>query len=162
MDITSRRNLWEILKRCTEDKIIILTTHYMEEASVLGNRIGIMAEGKIKCIGSPLFLIERFGKFMSININKEENADDKEIIDFIRKRANQVEYEILSEEIMFRIPKKKKDGDKEESLQLSENSLPESEQKDKEKIKKSNNNDFSLQSFFKDLDDNLQQLKIMC
>ena len=161
MDITSRRNLWEILKRCTEDKIIILTTHYMEEASVLGKRIGIMAEGKIKCIGSPLFLIERFGKFMSININKEENADDKEIIDFIRKRANQVEYEILSEEIMFRIPKKKKDGDKEESLQLSENSLPESERKDEEKIKKSNNNNnFSLQSFFKDLDDNLQQLKI--
>ena len=83
MDITSRRNLWEILKRCTENKIIILTTHYMEEASVLGNRIGIMSEGKLKCTGSPLFLIERFGKFMSINITKEENAVDKEIIEFI-------------------------------------------------------------------------------
>ena len=40
MDITSRRNLWEILKRQSDNKIIILTTHYMEEASVLGNRIG--------------------------------------------------------------------------------------------------------------------------
>ena len=48
MDITSRRNLWEILKKIIEKRIIILTTHYMEEASVLGNRIGIMAEGVLK------------------------------------------------------------------------------------------------------------------
>ena len=59
MDITSRRNLWEILKRITEDKIIILTTHYMEEASVLGKRIGIISDGKMKCIGTPLFLIDK-------------------------------------------------------------------------------------------------------
>ena len=65
MDITSRRNLWEILKRQCEGKIIILTTHYMEEASVLGKRIGIINEGRMKCIGSPLFLIEKFGKYMS-------------------------------------------------------------------------------------------------
>ena len=60
MDITSRRNLWEILKRQSENKIIILTTHYMEEASVLGKRIGIINLGKMKCIGTPLFLIEKF------------------------------------------------------------------------------------------------------
>ena len=53
MDITSRRNLWDILKRQTEQKIIILTTHYMEEASVLGKRIGIINAGKMKCIGTP-------------------------------------------------------------------------------------------------------------
>ena len=58
MDITSRRNLWDILKRCLIGKIIILSTHFMEEASVLGNRVGILTEGKIKAehIGSPLEL----------------------------------------------------------------------------------------------------------
>jgi len=50
MDITSRRNLWEILKRQSDNKIIILTTHYMEEASVLGKRIGIINLGQMKCI----------------------------------------------------------------------------------------------------------------
>ena len=55
MDITSRRNLWEILKHQVVGKIIILTTHYMEEASVLGKRIGIINAGKMKCLGSPLF-----------------------------------------------------------------------------------------------------------
>ena len=105
MDITSRRNLWEILKRQLDQKIIILTTHYMEEASVLGNRIGIINEGRMKCIGTPLFLIERFGKCMTITISKEEDANNDEIINFINSKANNSKIEVLSEEIIFRIPK---------------------------------------------------------
>ena len=112
MDITSRRNLWEILKRQCEGKIIILTTHYMEEASVLGKRIGIINAGQMKCIGSPLFLIEKYGKFMSLNVVKEEKAVDDKIVDFITHLADNVEYEVLSEEIMFRIPIKDVDNRK--------------------------------------------------
>ena len=84
MDITSRRNLWDILKRYAGGRIIILTTHYMEEAAVLGNRIGILSEGDMKCIGSPLFLIERFGKNINLNITKEIDSSNEEIINFIR------------------------------------------------------------------------------
>ena len=133
MDITSRRNLWEILKRQCEGKIIILTTHYMEEASVLGKRIGIINEGRMKCIGSPLFLIEKFGKYMSLNISKEENAENDKIVEFIKNNMDNIEYEILSEEIMFRIPVKD----------------------DKDNIKKIN-----LSNFFQELDTNLSKLKI--
>lgn len=45
MDPTARRRLWDLLKNNKEDKIIILTTHYMEEADILGDRIAIMANG---------------------------------------------------------------------------------------------------------------------
>ena len=134
MDITSRRNLWEILKRQTDGKIIILTTHYMEEASVLGKRIGIINAGKMKCIGSPLFLIEKYGRFMSLNVIKEEDCDSNKIIEFMNNNAENIEYEALSEEIMFRIP-----------------------------IKNENNNkktNFDLKSFFTKFDDNIKNLKI--
>ena len=47
MDTTSRRRLWDMLKKNKKDKIIILTTHYMDEADILGDRIAIMSEGKI-------------------------------------------------------------------------------------------------------------------
>jgi len=47
MDTASRRNLWEMLKKNKNGKIIILTTHYMDEADVLADRIAIMSEGKI-------------------------------------------------------------------------------------------------------------------
>ena len=43
MDLGARRDLWNMLKNYRRDKIIILTTHYMDEADVLGDRIGIMA-----------------------------------------------------------------------------------------------------------------------
>ena len=134
MDITSRRNLWEILKRQTDGKIIILTTHYMEEASVLGKRIGIINAGKMKCIGSPLFLIEKYGRFMSLNVTKEEDCDSDKIIEFMNNNAENIEYEALSEEIMFRIP-----------------------------IKNENNNkktNFDLKSFFTKFDENIKNLKI--
>lgn len=45
MDTTTRRRFWEMIKRYKNDRIIILTTHYMDEADVLGDRICIMAEG---------------------------------------------------------------------------------------------------------------------
>ena len=80
----------------------------MEEASVLGNRIGILSEGNMKCIGSPLFLIEKFGKNININITKKVEADNNQIINFIKKNSgnnNNIEYDIYNEEILFKIPK---------------------------------------------------------
>jgi ABC-type multidrug transport system ATPase subunit len=47
MDTTAKRILWEMLKKNKEGKIIILTTHYMDEADILGDRIAIMAEGDV-------------------------------------------------------------------------------------------------------------------
>ena len=45
MDLGARRGLWDMLKSYKRDRIVILTTHYMDEADVLGDRIGIMAKG---------------------------------------------------------------------------------------------------------------------
>ena len=169
MDITSRRNLWDILKRQSEQKIIILTTHYMEEASVLGKRIGIINGGKMKCIGTPLFLIERFGKFMSLNISKDQGANNESIINFIKERAPNIEYEILSEEIIFRIPKESyssnntqiQNKSQKDTLFLSDN---DSEKSSSSKNKNNNGQDQSpnsiLSKFFLDLDTNLSNLKI--
>ena len=61
MDTTARRKLWDMLKKNKQGKIIILTTHYMEEADILGDRIAIMAEGQVQCTGSSLFLKNRYG-----------------------------------------------------------------------------------------------------
>lgn len=49
LDPTARRRLWDMLKRNKRDRIIILTTHFMEEADILGDRIAIMTKGKASC-----------------------------------------------------------------------------------------------------------------
>lgn len=70
LDTTSRRKLWDMLKQNKQGKIIILTTHYMDEADILGDRIAIMSDGKIQCCGSSLFLKNRYGAGYNLTIQK--------------------------------------------------------------------------------------------
>jgi len=56
MDALARRELWNHLAVAKQDRTLLLTTHYMDEADVLGDRIGIMTHGKLKCVGSSRFL----------------------------------------------------------------------------------------------------------
>ena len=65
-----------MLKNYRRDRIIILTTHYMDEADVLGDRIAIMSHGKLMCLGTSLFLKKRFGagyKLTMVKLSKEKN-----------------------------------------------------------------------------------------
>ena len=79
MDPTSRREMWELIKAYKKDKIIILTTHYMDEADELGDRIAIMSQGKLKCCGSSLFLKKKYGLGIILEISQliQENQMNK-------------------------------------------------------------------------------------
>ena len=61
MDLTARRHFWNMLRKYRKGRIILLTTHYMDEADVLGDRVGIMARGRMTCLGSSPFLKRKFG-----------------------------------------------------------------------------------------------------
>ena len=61
VDPYSRRSIWEILLKYKEGRTIILTTHFMDEADLLGDRIAIISQGQLKCCGSSLFLKRKFG-----------------------------------------------------------------------------------------------------
>ncbi len=61
MDPRSRRDTWEIIRKNRKDKVIILSTHFMEEADILCDRIGIMHRGRLSTCGSSLELKEEFG-----------------------------------------------------------------------------------------------------
>ena len=45
MDPTARREAWEIIQKVKQDRIIILTTHYMDEAEQLADRVAIISNG---------------------------------------------------------------------------------------------------------------------
>jgi ABC-type multidrug transport system ATPase subunit len=61
-----------MLMNYKKGRIVILTTHYMDEADVLGDRIGIMAKGQLMCLGSSLFLKNRFGAGYRLTLVKKE------------------------------------------------------------------------------------------
>ena len=62
MDPSARRLTWNVLKKYNPGRTILLTTHFMDEADVLGDVITIMASGKVVCAGSPLFLKTKLGE----------------------------------------------------------------------------------------------------
>eukprot|EP00762_Andalucia_godoyi_P006164 ANDGO_01612.mRNA.1 ABC transporter A family member 2 len=61
MDPIARRQVWNMIEAAKAGRSIMLTTHSMEEADILGDRIAIMAKGRIRCLGSSLRLKNRFG-----------------------------------------------------------------------------------------------------
>ena len=61
LDVLARRELWSAIKNLKTKITIILTTHYMEEAEVLSDRIGIMAKGILKAVGTAAELMDKTG-----------------------------------------------------------------------------------------------------
>ena len=67
LDSRSRESMWKYIQQLVkEEKItIILTTHYMEEADILCDRIGIIDKGKIIALDTPSKLKEMAGRYLS-------------------------------------------------------------------------------------------------
>ena len=61
LDVMARHDLWETIRTMKGRVTIILTTHYMEEAEALSDRIGIMKNGRLLAVGTAEELKERTG-----------------------------------------------------------------------------------------------------
>ena len=68
MDVMARRSLWEFLKNYKKNRIILLTTHFLDEAEYLGDRIGIMTDGQYICCGSSSYLKSKYPCGFNINL----------------------------------------------------------------------------------------------
>jgi len=76
LDPMSRRVVWGTIQKLKKGKVVILTTHSMEEADLLGDRIAIMANGKIKCIGTSLHLKNKFGLGYRLNFSSKQGESN--------------------------------------------------------------------------------------
>uniref|UniRef100_A0A6Q2ZBC5 ABC transporter domain-containing protein n=1 Tax=Esox lucius TaxID=8010 RepID=A0A6Q2ZBC5_ESOLU len=79
MDPSARRATWDLLQGEKRGRTILLTTHFMDEADLLGDRIAIMAEGELQCCGSPLFLKNKYGAGYHMVIVKDALCNVSEI-----------------------------------------------------------------------------------
>jgi ABC-2 type transport system ATP-binding protein len=91
LDPSSREVMWKYINRIVKDEnvTLILTTHYMEEADFLCDRIGIMDKGKIIALDSPTQLKEQLGgEIIEIELANKKYVVDKENVDSILKQCN--------------------------------------------------------------------------
>ena len=62
-----------------EGRTIILSTHFMDEADILGDRIAIISQGKLCCCGSSLFLKARYGSGYYLTLVKNDTPTSQEM-----------------------------------------------------------------------------------
>ncbi|MEA5038501.1 MAG: ABC transporter ATP-binding protein [Clostridiaceae bacterium] len=62
LDVLARRELWKVIRELKGHATVILTTHYLEEAEALSDRIGIMSCGRLHAVGTACELMARAGK----------------------------------------------------------------------------------------------------
>jgi ABC-2 type transport system ATP-binding protein len=75
-DPSARRQAWDVVRGLAQlGKTILLTTHYMEEAQVLANRVGIIADGQIVAVGTPQTLGGRHAAMASVAFALSDGAE---------------------------------------------------------------------------------------
>ncbi|XP_041433405.1 ABC-type organic anion transporter ABCA8-like [Xenopus laevis] len=108
LDPKGQQRLWSAIRAAfkNKDRGAILTTHYMEEAEAVCDRVAIMVSGKIRCIGSIQQLKSKFGKgyLLEIKVKESHQVDQihKEIIRIFPHAARQDRFSSL---LVYKIPK---------------------------------------------------------
>jgi ABC-2 type transport system ATP-binding protein len=77
LDPTARRTIWDVIRRLkSQGKTVILTTHYLDEAEQLSDRVAIMNQGRIVAMGTPDEIIEQHGSGERLEIHGSEDLAD--------------------------------------------------------------------------------------
>lgn len=75
MDPISRRQMWNLLRRLNEKNLtILLTTHYIEEAQSLCNRVALMQKGRLQEVNTPAAFIECLGGY-AVDVNTADGME---------------------------------------------------------------------------------------
>ncbi|KAL0440636.1 UNVERIFIED_CONTAM: ABC transporter A family member 7, partial [Sesamum radiatum] len=76
LDPASRNMLWNVVKRAKQNRAIILTTHSMEEAEHLCDRLGIFVDGSLQCVGNPKEIRGSYVFTMTTSQNHEDEVEN--------------------------------------------------------------------------------------
>jgi ATP-binding cassette, subfamily A (ABC1), member 3 len=78
----------------------------MDEADILGDRIGIMAKGKMTCLGSSIFLKNKFGTGYNLNILKSDSKKNTEVMSYLAENLGDeiILQSEIQQEMTVRIP----------------------------------------------------------
>ena len=79
LDPANRRLLWDSIKRAKATRTIILTTHSMQEAEGLCDRLSIFVDGEMKCKGTPASLIMQYSAVYNVVVNTGNSEQQTQV-----------------------------------------------------------------------------------
>uniref|UniRef100_A0A3Q1B3N0 ABC transporter domain-containing protein n=1 Tax=Amphiprion ocellaris TaxID=80972 RepID=A0A3Q1B3N0_AMPOC len=87
VDPCSRRSIWDMVIQHKKQRTIIMSTHHLDEAEVLSDRIAFLERGGLKCCGSPLYLKDKLGQGYKLTLTKKIQNSESERIDNAELKA---------------------------------------------------------------------------
>lgn len=85
LDPVSRRHVWDFIQRLKKDRIVVLTTHSMEEADTLSDSVAILTNGRMRVMGTSLSLKNKFGSGFRLSFNVSETKSAT-VQNFVKER----------------------------------------------------------------------------
>jgi ABC-type multidrug transport system ATPase subunit len=74
MDPLGKHQTWALLRRLRRGRTILLTTHLMDEADAVADRVAVMCLGRVFCAGSPAFLKRKLGKGYTLTLARDDDG----------------------------------------------------------------------------------------
>ncbi|XP_033473300.2 uncharacterized protein abca12 [Epinephelus lanceolatus] len=87
VDPCSRRHIWDIVIQHKKNRTVIMSTHHLDEAEVLSDRIAFLERGGLKCCGSPFHLKDKLGQGYKLTLTKKVQNLDSEPMDNAEMKA---------------------------------------------------------------------------
>ncbi|XP_059720199.1 ATP-binding cassette sub-family A member 9 isoform X3 [Haemorhous mexicanus] len=84
LDPLSRHRVWSLLREQQAGRVILFSTQFMDEADILADRKAFISHGRLKCVGSSLFLKQKWGICYHLRIHVSESCDLENLTSLVR------------------------------------------------------------------------------
>ncbi|XP_075850815.1 ATP-binding cassette sub-family A member 10 isoform X2 [Microcebus murinus] len=105
LDPFSRHRVWNLLKERKMDRVILVSTQFIDEADILADRKVFLFNGKLKCAGSSLFLKRKWGIGYNLSLHRNGMCDTERITSLIKQHIPDAKLTAESEEkLVYSLP----------------------------------------------------------
>ncbi|NXR03840.1 ABCAA protein, partial [Sagittarius serpentarius] len=105
LDPLSRHQVWSLLKEHRAGRVILFSTQFMDEADILADRQAFISHGRLKCVGSSLFLKKKWGIGYHLRIHVSESCNLEDVTSLIKRYIPNVIFSGHSQyELRYKLP----------------------------------------------------------
>ncbi|CAF4689623.1 unnamed protein product, partial [Rotaria sp. Silwood2] len=79
VDPFARRAIWDLILKYKRGRTIVLSTHHLDEAELLSDRLAIISSGELKCIGTTMDLKQKYGEGYNLIVELTSISDENEL-----------------------------------------------------------------------------------
>ncbi|XP_069606800.1 ABC-type organic anion transporter ABCA8-like isoform X2 [Ranitomeya imitator] len=98
LDPCSRHYIWALLKEGKANRVTMFSTQFMDEADILADRKAVISNGRLKCVGSSLFLKRKWGIGYHLRMQVPPSCDPEQMTSIIRQHIPRAQLSVQNEE----------------------------------------------------------------